>query len=104
MQSSFLDLRCKEVINIVDGTRLGHIVDIVITLSTGQIAGIVVPGNKSIFSFIKGGNDLFIPFSQVCKIGEDAILVELFGVNNPISTTYDFRAQNVKQLRHEQNS
>lgn len=97
MESSFLDLRCKEVVNIVDGTRLGHIVDIVITLATGQISGIVVPGNKTIFGFLKGGNDLFIPFSQVCKIGEDTILVELYGVNNPISSTYDFRAQN-KQI------
>ncbi|MCI6573527.1 MAG: YlmC/YmxH family sporulation protein [Firmicutes bacterium] len=94
MESSFLDLRCKEVINIVDGTRLGHIVDIVISLPTSQISGIVVPGNKSIFGFLKGGNDLFIPFSQICKIGEDAILVELYGVNTPTSRAYDFKAQN----------
>lgn len=90
MESSFLDLRCKEVINIVDGTRLGHIIDVVIILSTGQISGLVVPGNKSIFSLLKGGNELFIPFSQVCKIGEDAILVELYGVNNPVST-YNYK-------------
>ena len=93
MESSFLDLRCKEVINIVDGTRLGHIVDIV-SLPTSQISGIVVPGNKSIFGFLKGVNDLFIPFSQICKIGEDAILVELYGVNTPTSRAYDFKAQN----------
>lgn len=99
MESSFLDLRCKEVINIVDGTRLGHIVDVVISLANGQISGIVVPGNKSILGFLKGGNDLFIPYSQICKIGEDTILVELFGVNTPVSTTYDFRAQN-KMLSH----
>ena len=99
MESSFLDLRCKEVINIVDGTRLGHIVDIVISLSTGKVCGIVVPGSKSLFGFLKGGNDLFIPFSQVCKIGEDTILVELFGVNNPVVSTYDFRAPN-KQLNN----
>lgn len=86
MESSFLDLRCKEVINIVDGTRLGHIIDIVISLTTGQISGLVVPGNKSIFALLKGRNDLFIPFSQICKIGEDAILVELYGVNNPITS------------------
>lgn len=86
MESSFLDLRCKEVINIVDGTRLGHIIDVVIILTTGQVSGLVVPGNRSIFGLLKGGNELFIPYSQVCKIGEDAILVELYGVNNPITT------------------
>lgn len=86
MEASFLELRCKEVINVVDGTRLGRIVDIVFDLPSGQILGIVVPGNKTIFSFLKGANDLYIPFSQICKIGADAILVELFGVNNPVST------------------
>lgn len=86
METSFLELRCKEVINVVDGTRLGHIVDIVFDLPSGQICGIVVPGNKTIFSFLKGSNDLFIPFKQICKIGADTILVELFGVNNPVST------------------
>ena len=83
MEFTFLELRCKEVINIVDGTRLGHIVDIVLNLNDGKICGIVVPGNKTIFSFLKGGNDLFIPYSQICKIGADTILVELFGVNTP---------------------
>ena len=86
METSFLELRCKEVINVVDGTRLGHVVDIVFELPNGKISGIVVPGNKTIFGFLKGGNDLFIPFSQICKIGADTILVELFGVNNPVST------------------
>ena len=86
METSFLDLSCKEVINVVDGTRLGHVVDIVFELPSGKICGIVVPGNKSIFGFLKGGNDLYIPFSQICKIGADTILVELFGVNNPVST------------------
>ena len=92
METSFLELRCKEVINVVDGTRLGHVVDIVFELPSGKISGIVVPGNKTIFGFLKGGNDLFIPFSQICKIGADTILVELFGVNNPVST-YSTQAQ-----------
>ena len=102
MESSFLDLRYKEVVNIVDGTRLGHIIDVVITLSTGQISGLVVPGNKSLFSLLKGGNELFIPFSQVCKIAEDAILVELYGVNNPVST-YNYRG-NTKLLNNGNNN
>ena len=28
----------------------------------------------------------FLFLSQICKIGEDAILVELYGVNNPITS------------------
>ena len=79
MESSFLELRCKEVVNIVDGKRLGHIVDIVFDLASGRICGLVVPGNKSFWNSFKGGSEIFIPYSQIVKIGEDAILVELYG-------------------------
>ena len=36
MDCTFLELRCKEVIKVVDGKRLGHIVDIVIDLFGGS--------------------------------------------------------------------
>ena len=77
MESSFLELRCKEVVNVVDGRRLGHIVDIVFDLATARILGLVVPGEKSFWNVFKNGNQLFIPYSCVCKIGDDTILVEL---------------------------
>ena len=95
MESSFLELRCKEVVNIVDGKRLGHIVDIVFMLSTGQICGLVVPGNKSFWSSFKGGNEIFIPYSQIVKIGDDAILVELYGqIQRPNGTiAYDIKKE-----------
>lgn len=79
MESSFLELRCKEVVNIVDGKRLGHIVDLIFELATGQICGLVVPGNKNFWNVFKGGTEIFIPYRQIVKIGDDAILVELYG-------------------------
>ena len=79
MESSFLELRCKEVVNIVDGKRLGHIVDIVFELETGRVCGLVVPGNKNFWSVFKGGSEIFIPYAQIVKIGDDTILVELYG-------------------------
>lgn len=85
MESSFLELRCKEVVNVVDGKRLGHIVDIVFELSTGTITGLVVPGDKNFWNVFKSGGELFIPFNQICKIGDDTILVELYSTipHNP---------------------
>lgn len=77
-ECSFLELRCKEVVNVVDGRRLGHIIDVVFDLQTARITGLVVPGTKSFWNVFKGGNELFIPFTQICKIGEDTILVELY--------------------------
>jgi len=85
METSFLELRCKEVVNVVDGRRLGHIVDIVFNLDSGCVLGVVVPGGKSFWNCFKGGTELFISLSQIVKIGEDAVLVELFANQNPNS-------------------
>lgn len=79
-----LELRCKEVVNVVDGRRLGHIVDVVFNLESGCISGVVVPGQKNFWSF-KGAVDLFIPLCQVVKVGTDTILVELFTNQQPAS-------------------
>lgn len=78
LECSFLELRCKEVVNVVDGKRLGHIVDIVFDVNSCQICGLILPQSKGFWNVFKNGQDIFIPFSQICKIGEDTILVELY--------------------------
>ena len=50
METSFCELKGKEVINVVDGKRLGHITDIVFDLPTGQISGLIVPGDKNFWN------------------------------------------------------
>ncbi len=82
METSFLELRCKEVVNVVDGKRLGHIVDICFNLQSGCLQGIVVPGERNFWNVFKSGMELFIPISQIVKVGEDTILVELYATNN----------------------
>ena len=79
MELTFCELREKMVFNIIDGKRLGRIIDITFTLS-GQILGITVPDDKKIFKCLScSDNNLFIPWKCIRKIGEDAILVELIG-------------------------
>lgn len=87
MESSFLELRCKEVINVTDGKKLGHIVDIVFDLPSGRIKGLVVPLPNCGFSLFKSPKHLFVPYNQICKIGNDIILVELYG-DDVYNTTY----------------
>lgn len=88
MEISFCDLRTKEVINICDGKKLGNIVDMVFDSCSRKITGIVVPGEKTFFSFIKNTPDIYIPFCKIRKIGKDVILVELDPINNTqIATT-----------------
>ena len=85
MDTSFLELRCKEVVNVVDGRRLGHIV--VFNLENGYLQGLVVPGEKSSWNFFKSAPELFIPVCQIVKVGEDAVLVELFTNNGQEAQT-----------------
>lgn len=83
MESSYLELRCKEVVNVLDGRKLGHIIDIIFDLSSARILGILVPGEKTGWNVFKNSNQLFIPFGCIVKIGEDAILVEVQGQGVP---------------------
>jgi sporulation protein YlmC with PRC-barrel domain len=44
MQCRIADLRCKEVVNVCDGERLGFVEDVLIDTVTGRMVAIVVPG------------------------------------------------------------
>lgn len=74
MEVSYIDLKNKEVINVLDGRKLGHIVDIIFDNLTGQVNGVVVPGNKKLF---RKSEDIFVPLTKIKKIGNDVILVVL---------------------------
>ena len=71
-----LTFKQKEVVNIIDGRRLGYVQDVEANFDTGEITAIVVPGNNKMFSF---GNksDIIIPWKQIVRIGDDIILVEI---------------------------
>ena len=76
-------LICKEVVNVLDGRKLGHIIDIIFDLASARVLGILVPGEKTGWNVFKSTNQLFIPFGCIVKIGEDAILVEVQGQGVP---------------------
>jgi len=85
---SFLDIRCKEVVNIVDGRCLGHVTDIIFNMQTCVVLGFVVPASKNFWNVFKSSAEIFIPLSQIRKIGDDTILVELYGANTPTTNAY----------------
>lgn len=84
MEISFSELRSKVVVNLTDGRRLGHIIDLIFEQNSARILGVVVPGTRS--GVFKGREDIFIPYQCICKIGLDAILVELNPVNPSVNT------------------
>lgn len=71
------DLKQREVINIVDGKRLGFISDLDIDLEQARIRAIIIPAQNRVFGLFSRGGDYIIPWEQVRKIGSDVILVEL---------------------------
>ncbi len=73
----YCKLRQKEVVNIVDGARLGFICDLVLDVCTGKICAIVVPGPSKFSFFFRGERDQVIPWKNIRKIGDDVILVEV---------------------------
>ncbi len=77
---SFSELRCKEVVNACDGRKLGKITDIIFSNETGKIKGIVTPYAKR--SLLSKGQDVFIPWRCVRKLGEDVIIVDVSGAED----------------------
>ena len=73
---AFCELRCKEVINVIDGKCLGRVCDIIFSRCSSKVLGFVVPGEAG-FRIFRKREDMFIPFERICKIGIDVILVEL---------------------------
>lgn len=71
-----LTFKQKEVINLIDGRRLGYVQDVEADFSTGEITAIVVPGTSKMFSMGNKG-DITIPWNKIKKIGDDIILVEI---------------------------
>ena len=77
LKTTFSDLKCKEVINVSDGGRLGCVTDLELDLCSGTILAIVVPGERSMLGLLKARDGIVIPFCRIQKIGEDVILVDL---------------------------
>ena len=107
---TFCELREKDVINVTDGRSLGNAIDLVLDYHTGLICGLIVPGEQKFFHFFKCEH-IFVPWQNICKIGEDVILVEMFdaftcstqsvkklGINKdePVPKNYENNAKNSK--------
>lgn len=71
------ELRCREVINICDGCRLGYASDVEFDALTGRITALVVPGPCRFFGLFGRSDDYVIPWPAIRRIGEDIILVDV---------------------------
>jgi YlmC/YmxH family sporulation protein len=79
MQCRIADLRCKEVINIHTGFRLGFVCDVIINVTSGNVLAILVPGPRRFFGLFGREDDFLIPWECIRRIGDDIILVDIEG-------------------------
>lgn len=69
------ELRQKEVININNAQRMGCVSDVEVSLDSGVIEAIIVPGKAKLFNFRDKG-DITISWDAIKVIGDDIILVD----------------------------
>ena len=74
MEISYNELRKKEVVNTLDGKKLGRVCDLVFCYPENRLLGFVVPGGRA-FGFRK--EEYFLDMKNIVRIGEDVILVNL---------------------------
>lgn len=71
------DFQTKEVVNIQDGKRLGHIGDLDINITNGTIEAMIIPGQGKFMGIIGKEDAINIPWSNIVRIGSDVILVKM---------------------------
>ena len=73
------ELRCKEIINIATGQRLGYVCDAELEMPAGVLKALIVPGPCRFFGLFGREPDFLIPMDCITRIGQDIILVEIRG-------------------------
>ena len=71
------ELRCREVINISDGCRVGFVDDAEFDCTGGNIVALIVPGKPKFFGLLGREDDFVIPWGCIRRFGEDTILIEV---------------------------
>ena len=77
MSIKFSELQCREVICVSFGQRLGFVSDVRIDISEGKVCAIVVPCPGKLLPVPGRHEDYIIPWSAICKIGPDILLVDV---------------------------
>ena len=70
------DLRCKEVIDVKTGERLGYIDDAEINIDTAEVSAFVIYGRRGIFGVFGREEDIVIPCADIRVVGSDIFLIE----------------------------
>lgn len=87
MLSKFGEFKNKEIIDLVTGTKIGYVDDIVFDVETATITSVVIYGRLRFFGVFGRNEDMFFNWEDIEVIGCDTILL---------------KAQNIKGTKKKQ--
>ena len=67
----------KDIVNIHDGKRIGKIVDVEFDVKNGYLIRFIIESPSFIRNIFSSGEEIVIKFSQIKKLGEDVILIDI---------------------------
>lgn len=70
------ELQMKEVISVVDGRRLGFIIDLEIDVRTGKITSLILADRENKSHFFGKTEEIQVHWNQILRIGSDVILIK----------------------------
>lgn len=76
MQFKISDLGLRDIVNLVDGSKLGPVKDVIIDTETGKVLALVMSGSRKYFGVLGAGRDVVVSWENIKKIGVDTVLVE----------------------------
>ncbi len=71
----FSDLKHKEVISAVDGSRIGYVDDLIVDTKLACIVSFVIFGRSGFLGIFGKCEDYIIPWEKIELIGEDTIII-----------------------------
>lgn len=73
------ELQCKDVVNVLNGCKLGFVSDIELNADCLCVEALIVCTNTffDYFKFFQSPQEILIPMCQVVSIGKDVILVNI---------------------------
>ena len=71
------DLQNKNLVNTTDGKNIGNIIDVNIDYKSGNIDSFIIESKTNLFKFLNKDHDVEVKWSDIEKIGEDVILVNI---------------------------
>ena len=71
------ELQKKDIVNIRNGKKIGRKIDVEFDPSSGYMIHFVIEKAKFVRNMFSVSDDLNIKFTQIKKLGEDVILIDI---------------------------